>query len=205
MANTERNGIHNNRDGFSMVELLIITAVSMIITMTAAPNMINAIGNMRLRSSMTSLSGVMQNCRTLAVKQNQVMTTHFVVTNYGDGAASGVVAYVKRASDSSAVSTHDSQVQLEEPVTRVTTLSGPGAPTIPLDSSILGFTPQTGDPSFATTGLPCSYSAGICSNNGFVFYFHDTRSSGRNAWAAISVSPAGRLKTWFWSGSAWTN
>jgi Tfp pilus assembly protein FimT len=192
-----------NRAGFSMLEVMTVTAISMIITMTTIPNMVNGIGALRLRSSMTSLEGVIQNCRMLAVKQNQTMSTHFSVTTYGG--SDGVLAYVKKAADPNPVSNSDSQVQLEQPVTQVTTLSGPGAPTTALDSSILGFTPQTGDPSFKSTGLPCAYSGGNCVINGFVYYFHDARPAPQTGWAAISISPAGRLKKWFWNGSIWTN
>src|SRR5712692_4201465 len=194
--------IYNNRAGFSMIEVIVVTGISMIITMTAVPNMTSAIGSLRLRSSMTSLAGVLQKCRMLAVKQNQTMSTHFAVTTYG--ASNGVIAYVKKASDPNPISTTDSQVQLEQPVTQVTTPSGTGAPTT-VPTSTLGFTPQTSDPSFSTTGLPCAYSGGNCVNGGFIYYFHDTRSSGQTGWAAISLSPAGRLKKWYWNGSAWTD
>jgi Tfp pilus assembly protein FimT len=191
--------MEKNRAGFSMLEVMAVTSVSMIITMTAVPNVISGIGILRLRSSMTSLEGVLQNCRMLAVKENQAMSTHFSVTAYSSG-SNGVLAYVKKASDPNPVSTSDSQVQLEQ-----TTLSGPGAPTAALDSSTLGFTPQTGDPSFTTTGLPCAYSGGNCTGSGFLYYFHDARPAPQTGWAAISISPAGRLKKWFWSGSAWTS
>ena len=202
MVRAAQKSIHNNRAGFSMLELVAVTAISMIVTMTAVPNMVNGIGNMRLRSSMTSLAGVLQNCRMLAVKQNRTMSTHFVVTNYGS--TNGVMAYVKKATDTSFLATSDSQVQLEDPVTRVTTLSGAGAPTA-LDVTTLGFTPQTGDPSFNPTGLPCAYSGGTCPNNGFIYYFHDSRPASQMGWAALSISPAGRLKKWYWNGSAWTD
>src|SRR5437870_824643 len=188
------------RAGFTMLEVMTVTAVSMIITMIAVPNMVTAIGNMRLRSSMTSLAGVLQNCRMLAVKKNETMTTHFAVSTYGG--ANGVIAYVKKATDPNPISTTDSQVQLEQPVTQVTSLTGPDAPgTTPT----LGFTAATGSPSFTATGLPCAYSSGICTNSGFVYYFHDTRSSSKTGWAAISISPAGRLKKWYWNGSTWTD
>src|SRR5262249_34154348 len=136
----------------------------------------------------------------LAVKQNEVMTTHFAVSTYG--MANGVIAYVKLASDPNPVSTTDSQVQLEQPVTQVPSLSGPDAPST---APSLGFTAQTGSPSFTTIGLPCASSGGNCTNSGFVYYFHDTRSSSRTGWASISISPAGRLKKWYWNGQTWTD
>src|SRR5256886_9310611 len=190
----------HKRAGFSMLEVMTVTAVSMIITMTAIPNMITGISTLRLRSSMTSLAGVIQNCRMLAVKQNQTMTTHFAVSAYGS--SNGVIAYVKKATDPNPVSTADAQVELEQPVTQVTSLTGPDAPA---SAPTLGFTAATGSPSFSTTGLPCAYSGGNCTNSGFVYYFHDTRTSSKTGWAAISISPAGRLKKWYWNGATWTD
>src|SRR5437868_4750318 len=184
--------------GFSLLEVLTVAAVGMIVTITAAPNMVTSISNMRLQSSMTSLAGVLQNCRVLAVKQNVHMTTHFDTRVYG------ILAYVKRATDLGGIETGDSQVELEAPVTRVTTPSGGGAPT-PLSTTSLGFTPQTGEASFNPTGLPCVYSGGNCTNYGFVYYFHDSRPAGRMGWAALSISPAGRLRKWYWNGSTWTD
>jgi hypothetical protein len=69
---------------------------------------------------MTSLAGVLQNCRVLAVKQNRHMTTHFDTNPYG------ILAFVKLAIDTTGVETGDSQVELEAPVTRVPSPSGPG-------------------------------------------------------------------------------
>src|SRR2546426_2553915 len=104
--------------GFSLLEVMIVASVGMIISVTALPNMVTGISNIRLRSSMTSLAGVLQNCRMLAVKQNRLMTTHFNPNAYG------VMAYVKRATDTSSLAVSDSQVELEAPVIRVTTPSG---------------------------------------------------------------------------------
>ncbi len=189
----------SNRAGFSLLEVLVVVGIGAIVTATALPNMVTAISNMRLRSSMTSLAGVIQNCRMLAVKQNQTMTTHF------SPQPDGVIAYVKLATDTSTYTTHDSQVELEAPVMETSTPSGPNAPPA-VDSTTLGFSsPQNGDPSFNTTGLPCAYSSGVCPNYGFIYYFHDQRPQNKQGWAALSVSPAGRLKKWYWNGSIWTD
>ena len=184
--------------GFSILEAMVCAAIGMIVTVAAVPNMITGISNMRLRSSMTSLAGVLQNCRVLAVKQNRHMTTHFDTNPYG------ILAFVKLAIDTTGVETGDSQVELEAPVTRVPAPSGPGAPSA-IDNTTLGFTPETGNPSFNPTGLPCVYSSGSCANHGFIYYFHDRRPAGREGWAALSISPAGRLKKWYWNGSQWTD
>jgi hypothetical protein len=176
---------------------MVCVAIGGIITVAAMPNMVTSIANMRLRSSMTSLAGVLQNCRVLSVKQNKHMTTHFDANTYG------IVAYVKPSVASGGPSTEDSQVELEAPVSRVDAPSGLGSPD-PISTSVLGFTPENGEPSFNPSGLPCVYSSGTCTNHGFIYYFHDRRPQNQaQGWAALSISPAGRLKKWYWSGSAW--
>ena len=147
---------------------------------------------------MTSLAGVLQNCRVLAVEEKKHMTMHF------SAQSECILAYDKRSSASGGLEVHDSQVPLEAAVVRVTAPSGPGAPPV-LSNTVLGFTPQTGVPSFNTTGLPCVYNSGACTNHGFAYYFHDSRPQGQVGWAALSISPAGRLKKWYWNGSSWTD
>ena len=184
--------------GFSLIELMIVVAVGAVVSVIAMPNMMTGISTIRMRSNMTSLAGVLQNCRILAVKENRNMTTHF------DSSSFGIVAYVKRSTDTSNVGSKDSQVELEAPVTKMVSPSGGDAPST-LDTSVLGFTPETVDPSFNPTGLPCVYASGACQNKGFAFYFHDNRAQGKMNWAALSISPAGRMKKWFWNGSAWVD
>ena len=170
--------------------------IGLIVTTIALPNMLNVIAITRLRGNISTLSGIFQNCRMLAVKNNRVMTTHFNTASYG------IMAYVKLATDGSGPIRTDTQVELEAPIAAFTTPTGTGAPA-GLTVTTLGFTALTGDVSFNTRGLPCSYSGGTCTNNGFVYYFKDTRRAGAAGWAAVSVSPAGRIKKWFYNGTAW--
>src|SRR4051812_25257821 len=125
------------QSGFTLLEMMIVSAIGMVVTMIAVPNMITGISNMRLRSSMTSLAGVIQNCRMLSVKQNQTMSTHF------SPQTEGVIVYVKRATDTSVYTVNDSQVELQAPVLQTGTPTGPNAPSA-ISTTVLGFTPLTG-------------------------------------------------------------
>jgi Tfp pilus assembly protein FimT len=183
--------------GFSLLELLVVVLIMMIIGTIALPNMVTVVSNARLRGGATNLSGLMQNARMLAVNQNKRKSIHFTVL------ANGAVAFVKDAGDTSNMTSGDPQSQLGTPLTQMIPPFGVSDPT-QMDSTILGFTPLTSDPTFSPTGLPCSYSGGSCTPNvGFVYYFKDRRPMGKSGWAAVSISPAGRLKRWFWNGSAW--
>jgi prepilin-type N-terminal cleavage/methylation domain-containing protein len=187
-----------SRSGFSLLEMLIVVAILLVLGIIAIPNMMTVISNARLQGGGTNLSGLLQNSRALAIGKNATMTTHFTVLG------NGPVAYVKEANDVSALSGKDSQVQLGAPLTKVTTPTGSGAPAA-LTSGELGFTPVTTDPSFNSRGLPCAYSAGVCPTSGFVYYFRDNRPMGKSGWIAVSISPAGRIKRWIYSGTSWVS
>jgi len=60
--------------GFSLQEVLVVVALGLIITAVGLPAMANAIANMKLRASMTSVSGLLQNARAIAVQQNKTNT-----------------------------------------------------------------------------------------------------------------------------------
>lgn len=184
--------------GFSLLEAVIVVSMLMAISAIATPNMMTVVANARLRGGATSLSGLLQNSRMMALKVNKVETVHFTVMSHGP------VAYIDVNQDGAYENT-DPQVQLGAPMTKITMPSGPGAPP-PIDDTTLTFTDvRTSDPSFNAYGLPCRKSGVSCVNHGFVYYFTDTRPLGKSGWAAVSITPAGRIKTWFWNGSNWVN
>jgi Tfp pilus assembly protein FimT len=187
--------------GFSLFELTFVVAVLIVVGLVAIPNMVIVISNARVRAGVTSMSGLLQNCRMAAVKQNKTLTTRFTT----EGTAT-LVGYVKPAPDTSDRKSTDPQAEWEAPVSMMASPTGLNAPT-EIASATLGFTPAGTEPSFNTRGLPCVYAplSGTCANNGFLYYFKDTSQTGSKGWAALSISPAGRIKKWFWSGSAWTD
>jgi prepilin-type N-terminal cleavage/methylation domain-containing protein len=193
-----------NQAGLSLFEVMVVMIVGLILTTIALPVMSNIIADLRLRSSMTSVSGLLQNTRMVAVQQNKTKTACNNPTPYA------LVYFVKDAllCSGATPATLDPQVQLEAPITPMGTPTGPGAPgAIPNTTLGLTSSPLTSDPSFNSRGLPCAYSTGgVCTtNNAFIQYFKDNRIGGSGGWSAISISPAGRINRWFWTGSAWKN
>lgn len=179
------------------MEMSLVVLITLVLGTIAIPNMLTVISNARLHAGVTSMSGLLQACRMVAVKENRTLTTHFT-TEDGDT----LIGYVKEAPDTSARVATDLQAQWEAPVLMMTTPTGADAPAA-ISNTVLGFTPVTGEPSFNTRGLPCLYSGGACTNNGFLYYFKDTSRSSGQGWAALSVSPAGRIKKWFWNTNEW--
>jgi Tfp pilus assembly protein FimT len=186
--------------GFSLFELMVVVAVGFILAAMSIPRMNNIIARMKLRSSMTTASGFFQNLRMLAVKKNTTMQSNHINRTTPPYS---LVYWAKESTDSSALNTHDPQVEMEAPIYAFNTPSGAGAPSaIPNGTLGLLSNPETTDPLFNSRGLPCKVNGSNCDNAAFIKYYQDTRS---NRWAAVSITPAGRIKRWFWNGSAWTD
>ncbi len=192
--------------GFSLVELLIVVAVVLAVAVMATPKVLQMIYNVRLRSSAYELSGLMQTARTQAIRDNKYLYVCY------KSIENSTRAWVAVDNTCSAPGATDQQIQLGGNVTIVTAGAPSGL------TSQLGFSAPSGalvtaKPAFNSRGLPCYLSASRCNNiyNGlamaqtvsYLVYLTDNRPVGANGWAAVSVSPAGRMQVWSYKGSAW--
>src|SRR5438067_1562193 len=95
-------------NGFTLREVMVVIAIGLVITVVALPVMSTAIANMKLRSSMTTVSGLFQDTRAVAVEQNSTKTAcHFNMTS----APYSLIYFVKDATDctTATVATADPQ------------------------------------------------------------------------------------------------
>lgn len=173
--------------GFSLLELVIVVAIILAISAYAIPNVISAIGDYKLKNTMSQVAGICQQQRMVAVRTNA--TLQVTSTN-----VAGL---------------------LPKGVSRVTS----GAPTLDTTSylSSYGVTNyQAQDQSstyaaqFNSRGLPCVTNGSACSNIdssgkqvGFLIYFKMDKTLGGSGWGAITITPAGRINTWFYDGSSY--
>lgn len=184
--------------GFTIIELMIVCAIMMVFAAMALPSVFNVMSAAQASVTTGEMSSLFQSCRIDAVKENRTKALHFT-TQSGQ-----TVAYTQNAVEEPAFASAERKLFLARGMV-FTVPSGEGAPTV-LDSAALWGSTSTlmsGDTSFNPRGLPCSYSGGTCSTgHGSVYYFKYS-GLGSTRWMAISVSPAGRLKTWSWTGSKW--
>lgn len=190
---------NNHRQGFTLIEVTVVVGILLVVTGITLPTMVRVVSHARLHAGLTSMSGLLQSCRMIAVKENRTMSALFEAV---DSAA--LVAYAKDVNDSTPRADSDPQVKWEAPIAMLTAPTGPDAPDA-LTIGDLGFTPETVLPSFNARGLPCVYDEGTCTNHGFLYYFKDTSLGDGKGWAALSITPAGRIKKWYWSGLDWTD
>ena len=170
------------------------------ITVMAVPNIFSAVSNIRLRSSASSFGSLLQNARMQAVRDDRsytVRSTQLAGSNVS-------VAYIDLNGNSS-LDAGEPLVQFGGSA-RLVTSGNPSTSTLSL-----GFTPQAATvlPSFNARGTPCAASGTACNTYvgssavGFLYFLSDQRPVGGPTWAAISVSPGGRIRVWTWNGVAW--
>ncbi len=170
--------------GFSILELIIVVAITLTIAAIAVPRVVTATQDFKLRSTASGFSGLAQKCRMLAVSRNA-----FNAVTYSGGAFSCTV-------------TDNTNVLL--PTGIVPDASGGGFSTSSMSMSWTA-SGVVGLPQFNPRGLPCVVSGGVCSvsGQGYIYYLRQDRAVGATGWAAITVTPAGRVRVWTWDGSNW--
>lgn len=186
-----------------MIELLVVLAIIFCVIAVSLPNSLHMVANFRARNSMSGLSGTIQRCRSIAISKNTTMTMHFGTTG------GQPVAYVQDSSQAASLDSALAEMTIGNGVVRYATPSGAGAPSALTGTQLWGGLPDpdTKEISFNSRGLPCFYDTATknCGTDAFVYYFTYNPPFGANGWAAVSVSRAGRVKTWLWDGSSWKN
>lgn len=183
--------------GFSLVELTVVGAVTIIVAALAIPNAMTAVANVRLRSAGNNIASVLQATRMGAIRANRAMSAH-------QGTDNGVpVLYAD-------ISQPYGSLQPNEPrasfTGQLTLLTSAPAGTVAVSP---GFTPVTGDPSFSSHGVPllmdASTGAIVLQPAGFVFYVQQARSLGPTGFAAVVLTPGGRVRVLIWDAhtSSW--
>jgi type II secretion system protein H len=193
--------IRHSERGFSLVELMVVLAIITIMTAAAVPSISTAISHSRLRGAASSLAGLMQSARMQAVKQNRTLTVKMI------SRGNIPFAFAENADDTTSDAENKSmEVQLG---TARFTVTAPGGTPPQLTTAVLSYTPVIVVPatdlvSFSPRGLPCKYASPTsCVPSGFMTYINDSSQS--NGWAAVGVSPGGRIKQWFWDGTRWAD
>jgi prepilin-type N-terminal cleavage/methylation domain-containing protein len=209
--------------GFSLTELLVVLAIILIVTSLSIPSVSRAIDNARLKSAAQQVASIYQQARIRSTQDN---TYHEVLISPLGIAPAQICLDLN---GDSVCGADEPQVQLPAQVS----LISQGVP-VALDVTTLGFSPLTTDTSttynqqdmavhalaWNARGLPCqrTSSSSPCSNwtttassaaeVAWIQYLQLQRSAQDAAYAAVTVSPTGRIKTWTYAptrsgGRAW--
>jgi prepilin-type N-terminal cleavage/methylation domain-containing protein len=194
-----------DRSGFSLLEIVIVLAIMLVIAAYALPNVMSAISDYRLRNTISQVGALYQQQRMVGVQTNSVATIPDAATVNGR-----TIAYIDRNNNSQ----YDGGEPMVEFPNKISVVKS-GAPTFA--SSLVNYTPQlqsTYIVRFNARGLPClGTPPAPCVNLdisttppkpiGFLIYFKNDKSFGQTGWGAITITPGGRIKTWFYNGSTY--
>lgn len=187
--------------GFTLIELCVVVALAMIATAIAIPQIMTAVRQYRIRTSTTDLSQFLERARMQAIRSDRTYAVQ------ADSVTSGSLSYPRFYLDQNANASFDAGELVAQLPWQVTApATNPPAPTAL--AAKLGFIPQPAgvNPRFNGRGTPCVVNAGnVCSSwaggqtVGFLYYL----KSNTGDWAAVSISPTGRIHAWSYAGSTW--
>lgn len=199
------------RRGFSLLEMMIVVAITMTVMAIALPKFLTAYYTVRLKAACADLSGLMQKGRIQAARENAVFQVVYSTT-------SPQTAFIDMNNDQAWNNPKPTinGVQQSEPgiffaptITVATTApSGSGAPAAYVlvgDNASTTYN-NTNVLGWSARGLPCAYSAGVCATpplGYFVYYVRDSRPGTADGWGAVVVTRTGRTKVAIWNGASW--
>jgi len=192
--------------GFTLLELLVVLAISLVIAAFAIPTLTVTLDSFRIRGALNGAANLTQKCRMQAIKSDLTQQLHFATVG------NQVVLFVTDSTDG-AVAPNPKDPQLHAQLWLPKDFSTPGLPTggvAKLTANLMwgsNLAPQVNvDAFFNSRGLPCLPGGnGVCvPTTGFVYYFR-YKGGGKRRWVAASISPAGRIQSWIWNGSTWEN
>lgn len=188
------------QSGFTLAELIVVVTIILIVGGLSIPNLTRAIDTSKIKGSAQSLAAAYQDARIRATQKDTsyvvlvsplgITPAQICIDLDGDG--------VCGAGDP--VTTFPAQVKV----------SNLGVP-VPLGSAQLTYPATDTDHLnglaqgliWNALGLPCQSTAGAqCTAIGWVQHLQLQRSNGEVMYAAVSVSPTGRVKTWIFIPSS---
>jgi prepilin-type N-terminal cleavage/methylation domain-containing protein len=199
--------------GFSLSELLIVVAIILVVGGVSLPSLARFLDNARLKSASQQVASLYQQARIRSTQDN----TYYELVSTAPGVRPALVC-IDLDGDGTCEAT-EPQVQLPLQVS----LNNAGIPAA-LDQITLGFSPIGVETSvmynqadlmvpglaWNSRGLPCQRmsTTSPCANLtpsgsvAWIQYLQMQRSTTDVSYAAVTVSPTGRVKTWTYSPSS---
>jgi prepilin-type N-terminal cleavage/methylation domain-containing protein len=188
MANS--NTPFNSQSGFTLAELIIVVTIILAVGALSIPNLTRAIDTSRIKGAAQSLAAVYQDARIRATQKD---TSYQVLISPGTSPAQICIDL-----------DGDGTCSAGDPITAFAgqiKVSNLGVP-VPLGPAQLNYQTTNTEHSNGLTwnamGLPCQRTSPTspCTAIGWVQHLQLLRANGGVMYAAVTVSPTGRVKVW---------
>lgn len=182
--------------GFSLIELCVVMAISVILAAIAVPQVLRTYAAARTRDAANQFSALVQQALILAEQNNVTLP---VYTGTVQNGAIGAFVACKNTPPKNCPSGGNSNLYVagDAAVAYGADVKNGLAANAPAGLAP-GFVPAAGTMYFSPRGVTLNAVGGNLVN-GFVFYFTDAR----NDWAAVAVSSIGHSRVYVWTGSKW--
>ena len=177
----------DRRNGFSLLETLIVVSIGMILLAFSVPMVQSALRSYTFNSATSNVSRMVQQARYAAISQGTDVCTVLAGNQFGiDANCDGALAST------------DPRVQLPVGVTvdQTSTLS---TATMPFPAVPTTFSCSTFVVTFNSRGSKMS----ACGTASGVAVTHVLFMTGWGGTNAVTVTGTGRARSWRWDGSAW--
>lgn len=219
---TDRHADGKSREislGFSLLELLFVVAILLVLIALSIPSLMGAVHRSRLRSAGTDLAGLLQQARMRAIQDDRF----YSVQPFAGNSVPQEFVDIYPQSVNGASGSNGATLDPQDPVisfsSEIIQQPQSAAPsTANLSAQLLGtnpsgLTPQDGSSAasrvtFGPEGLPCIATAAnggtVCNTRGGpVAYWVFFQNNVTEDWEAVTVTPAGRVQKWYYTGTVW--
>lgn len=213
------------QNGFSLMELLLVVIIVLIVAGTAIPKLMSALDTAHLRGAATDLASLLEQARIYAIRDNRYYSTYILAGSgntpqqayidmlpksvtgaSGNGGVSIVAATSTSPGDPAIVLRSDVVPEAASGAPNTSNLESQllpaTTPVTPTDTTVTAAT-------FGPRGLPCTpvtlTGGTVCDSSGgataFWTFLQDSTTSN---WQAVTITPAGRIERWYYTGSTWS-
>jgi prepilin-type N-terminal cleavage/methylation domain-containing protein len=211
----------NKTHGFSLLELVIAASIMLIVAAFAVPTFLTSMKTARLRGSEADYAGLLQLARTRAVNDDRYYSV-YIQPVAGAEQIAYVDIYPQNVNGTSGTGLGGGYVvgPPSDPMVALSTEAVPrpqaSAPStanlfVSFCGSCAAAIIKNTAPTWGPNGLPCvpTVSVGgtgtVCNSaGGPIAYVAFFQSSSTQEWDAVTISPAGRIKTWYYDAGAAT-
>jgi prepilin-type N-terminal cleavage/methylation domain-containing protein len=213
IKNMQKNQ-HLKERGFSLIELVVVMGVILVVAGMAVPNFLNAVRSAHLKGTVSDFAGLVQSARIKAVDDDRYYSIYVLGGASPVGFVDIYPQQVTGASGSGGTQTDpkDPIIQINSEVVQKAVGAAPNTASLQALFLPANATVVLGDGSvtasaitFGPRGLPCSASALTCKTHlpagdiAYWIFFQDATSQN---WGAVTVTPAGRVQRWLYSGGS---